>query len=174
MKRSVLFASMAIASGLTLTNIYTSIVDVPAWSHNVPTSIDVARQYFSVSNPGHFFRIFSPINQVLGLLSLFLFWKRSREIRFLLLGAFACYFIAEGLTFQYFYPRNAILFGAQPADPATLKSVLTDWSSMNWLRTAIVAAGVICSALALNKTYLAPALRKQASKVPEQAGLAMA
>ena len=154
MKRSVLFASMAVASGLALTNVYTSLVDVPAWDHNVPASIDVARQYFSVSNPGTFFRIFSPLNQLLGLLSMLLFWKRSPQVRLLLIAAFLLYITGEGLTFQYFYPRNAILFGHEAVDTTRLQSILADWRNMNWVRSAIIVTGVICSALALNKTYL--------------------
>lgn len=58
MKRSILFASMGIAAGLVLTNMYTSIVDVPAWGHEIPASLDTARQYYQVSNPGDFFRFF--------------------------------------------------------------------------------------------------------------------
>src|SRR5688572_10643550 len=112
MKHSIIFASMAIAAGLVLTNIYTSIVDVPAWGRSIPASIDTARQYYSASNPGDFFRIFSPINQLLGLLSIILFWKQGNQIRKFLIAAFALYVIGEGMTFMYFYPRNEILFAS--------------------------------------------------------------
>jgi hypothetical protein len=161
MKRSILFASMAIAAGITMVNLYTSIVDVPAWSHNVPASVDTARAYFSASNPGDFFRIFSPLNQLLGLVSLVLFWKRSKQVRFLLGAAFLLYVIGEGMTFMYFYPRNAILFGTQSIDTDTLQTVLTQWSSMNWVRSLVVGAGFICSAFALNGTYATAASRKE-------------
>ena len=144
---------MAIAAGLTLVNVYTSLVDVPAWSHNIPASVDTTRQYYQVSNPGDFFRIFSPLNQLLGLLCLVLFWKRSRQVRLLLAAAFALYVTGEGMTFMYFYPRNAILLGTQPADASTLQSVLAEWSSMNWVRSLVVAAGCVCSGLALHNTY---------------------
>jgi hypothetical protein len=153
MKHSFLFASMAIASGLLLTNIYTSLVDVPAWSHDIPASIDIARQYYSHSNPGTFFRIFSPLNQSLSLLSLLLFWKRSKHVRLLLGAAFLLYVVGESMTFMYFYPRNAILFGAQHTDVDTLQTTITQWRSMNWVRSLVIAAGVVCSALALHNTY---------------------
>jgi hypothetical protein len=153
MKRSILFASMAIASGLVLTNIYTSIVDVPAWSHNLPASVDTARQYYSVSNPGNFFRIFSPLNQFLGLLCLIVFWKKSRQVRMLLAAAFLLYVTGEGMTFMYFYPRNAILFDAQHTDLETLQTTLSQWRGMNWVRSLVIALGVVCSAIALHATY---------------------
>jgi hypothetical protein len=174
MKRSFLFASMCIAAGLTLTNIYTSLVDVPAWSHNVPASIETTRQYFSASNPGTFFRIFSPINQLLGLTSLILFWKRSSQVRMLLIAALILYVTGEGLTFQYFYPRNAILFDSQQVDAGTLQSVLAEWRSMNWVRSAIIATGVICSALALNKTYLISPISRQSTPAASRPEVAMA
>jgi hypothetical protein len=81
MKRSILFASMGIAAGLVLANIYTSLVDVPAWGSNIPASLETTRQYYKVSNPGNFFRIFSPLNQGLGLLCVLLFWKQGKAVR---------------------------------------------------------------------------------------------
>lgn len=162
MKQVFLFASMAIAAGLAMVNVYTSVVDVPAWSHHVPQSVDTARQYYTVSNPGNFFRIFSPVNQLLGLACLILFWKRSPQVRLLLATAFVMYVIGEGMTFMYFYPRNAIILGAQSADTETLQSVLSEWSSMNWVRSLVIVIGCVCSGGALHKTYTA-ALHKKHS-----------
>src|SRR3954453_196473 len=110
MKKIVLFASICIASGLLLSNIYTSLVDARSWGSNIPDSIAIARQYFKASNPGNFFRIFSPLNQLLGILVLVLFWKSSLSIRLYLGMALVLYLVAEGMTFGYFYPRNDILF----------------------------------------------------------------
>ncbi|HEX2535224.1 MAG TPA: DUF1772 domain-containing protein [Chitinophagaceae bacterium] len=169
MKRFFLFASLVLASGLMLTNVYTSLVDAPAWGHQIPASLHTARQYYSQSNPGTFFRIFSPLNQALGLLSLLLFWKRSPQVRWLLGGAFVFYFIGEGMTFLYFYPLNAVLFGADQTDVALLQATFREWSAMNWVRTAVVAAGLTCSALGLQGTYRTPAFRR-ASAAREKTG----
>ena len=153
MKRSLLFASMGIAAGLVLANIYTSLVDVPAWGSNIPASIEIARQYYKSSNPGNFFRIFSPLNQGLGLLCIILFWKHGKEVRWLVVTAFIFYLIGEGMTFQYFYPRNDIMFKPGLADAAQLKTTWGQWRSMNWVRTLVIAAGFVCSALALHRSY---------------------
>jgi uncharacterized membrane protein len=155
MKRTLLFASLVIASGIMITNIYTSVVDAPAWGSNIPASINAAREYYKVSNPGNFFRIFSPLNQGLGLLCVVLFWKSGKATRNFLIGAFLLYVLAEGLTFMYFYPRNAILFNSATADQQLLEQVWQQWSATNWFRTLVVAAGVVCSALALHRTYAA-------------------
>ena len=164
MKKLIIFASMAMAAGLTLTNIYTSVVDVPSWGSNIPFSIAAAREYFKVSDPSHFFRIFSPINQALGLISVIIFWKRSSQIRWLLVAAFLLYVTAEGMTFQYFYPRNDIMFKSTITDAEQLRTTWLEWKNMNWLRTAIVAAGFMCSATALHFAYAAEVLRKRESQ----------
>ena len=155
MKTIFLFASIGIASGLLFTNIYTSLVDARSWGSDVPHSIAAAREYFKVVSPGNFFRIFSPINQLLGLLVLILFWKASPAIRLSLGAAFVLYIIADAFTFAYFYPRNDIMFKtARLTDVDLLKQTVSQWATMNWLRTAIIFAGLCCSCVSLHKIYL--------------------
>jgi hypothetical protein len=161
MKQAILFASLGIASGLLLTNMYTSIVDVPAWGHNIPESINTARQYFSVSNPGNFFRIFSPLNQLLGLLALILFWKQGKQVRLLLAVALVMYFIGEGMTFKYFYPRNEILFTSNVFDEQVLRETWEQWRSMNWVRSTVIAIGIVASSTALHFAYTTKPLVKK-------------
>src|SRR6185437_9411512 len=100
----VLYLSIVFASGVLFVNVYNSIVDTTAWGSNIPRSIQVTRNYYQSVNPGTFFRIFSPINQILALLSLVLFWKSSGIIRTFLLIAFLLYLLADVFTFSYFYP----------------------------------------------------------------------
>lgn len=155
MKLTFLYLSIVIASGAMLTNIYTSIVDVVSWGSDIPHSIEVARQYFKASDPGNYFRVFSPMNQLLGLISLVIFWKSGKNIRLLLIAALICYLVAEGMTFLFFYPRNDIMFFNEGRPGAEeLKMVWQQWSSMNWVRTLVVAAGLTCSSLALHRIYL--------------------
>ena len=161
MKRSILFASIGIAAGLVLANIYTSLVDVPAWGSNLPTSIETARQYYTYSNPGDFFRIFSPANQGLGLLCVVLFWKHGKEMRRLLLAAFILYMIGEGMTFQYFYPRNEIMFKLDLGNIEKIRTTWEQWRSMNWIRTLVIAIGFVCSAFALHCSYSAAKPRRK-------------
>ena len=123
---------MAMASGLMLANVYTSLVDARSWGSHFPDSILIARQYYHTVTPGTFFRIFSPLNQALGLLCLLLFWKPGGKIRWLLGVAFLFYFTAEGLTFKYFYPRNDILFTSDVTDTEKIRAAWQQWSGMNW------------------------------------------
>ena len=154
MKTVILFASISIASGLLLTNMYTSLIDARSWGSDIPNSIGTAREYFKTVNPGNFFRIFSPLNQLLGLLVLILFWKTSPSIRFSAAIAFVMYLLAEGLTFQYFYPRNDIMFRtAQLSDLDLLRKTWGEWNVMNWVRTAVLFVGIIFSIMSLHKFY---------------------
>lgn len=154
MKNLVVFTSIIIASGLLLTNIYTSLIDAKSWGADIPKSIEAARQYFRQVNPGNFFRIFSPVNQVLGLLALILFWKSSLTIRTFLAIALVLYILTDVFTFAYFYPRNDIMFKtAQLTDIDTLRKTWSEWNSMNWVRSLMLLTGLVFSCMALDKIY---------------------
>jgi uncharacterized membrane protein len=154
MKKIILFASACLASGLLFTNVYNSLIDVTAWGHDIPNSIATTREYFKTVNPGNFFRVFSPINQVLALLVLILLWKSSRPVRLYLAFAFAIYVLTDVFTFGYFYPRNDIMFkDASLTDIDLLKTTLQQWAGMNWVRSAMILVGVKCSFMAIHKFY---------------------
>jgi len=166
MKRSIIFASMGIAAGIVLANIYTSLVDVPAWGNNIPASLDTARQYYKVTNPGNFFRIFSPLNQGLGLLCLLAFWKQGKKMRILLAAAFILYAAGEAMTFRFFYPRNAILFNPAITGTDLLQNTWEQWRHMNWVRTVIITAGFVCSSMALHCSYATLNFHSQKKSTP--------
>ncbi len=154
MKKIVLFASISVACGLLFANVYTSLIDARSWSSDIPNSIAVTREYFKTVNPGNFFRIFSPVNQALGILVLILFWKASPSIRIFLGIALALYLLAEGLTFEYFFPRNDLMFrSAGLSDVDLLKKTSSEWTTMNWARSGILLIGVFFSFLSLHKIY---------------------
>ena len=154
MKIILLFASIVMASGVLISNIYTSVVDATSWGSNIPHSIEAAREYFKAVNPGNFFRIYSPVNQVLALLALVVFWKASPAIRLYLGIAFVIYVLADVMTFGYFYPRNDIMFKtAQLTDIALLKKTWAEWNMMNWVRSAVALCGLIFSLIGLDRIY---------------------
>ena len=154
MKTIFLFLSIIVANGLLFINLYTSIVDARSWGSDIPNSVAAAREYFKAANPGDFFRMFSPVNQILGLLVLILFWKASPSIRLCLGAAFLLYLAADAMTFAYFYPRNDLLFKTAPlTDTELLQRTVAEWSGMNWVRSLIVAAGVFFSCLSMYKIF---------------------
>lgn len=154
MKTLLLFASITIAAGLILVNMYTSLIDARSWGSHIPESIATAREYFKTVNPGNFFRIFSPINQLLGLIVLIIFWKSAPNTRLTLGIALLMYLAAEAMTFGYFYPRNDIMFRtARLTDVDLLKRTWSQWNTMNWVRTLILLIGLCFSLLSLHKLY---------------------
>jgi hypothetical protein len=138
MKLLLLFASTSLASGLLFANIYTSLIDTKSWGAAIPQSVETAREYFKTIEPKIFFRIIAPANLVAALLVLILFWKFSVTVRIYSGMALALYVGIDIFTFTYFYPRNKILFETTPLpDINTLKNALTEWRTMNWLRSFI-------------------------------------
>ena len=147
--------SISVASGLLFVNIYTSLVDARSWGGDIPNSIATAREYFKTVSPGNFFRLVSPVNQVLGLLVLILFWKSAPSIRLCLGAALVLYILGDVFTFAYFYPRNDIMFKtAQLSDVDLLRKTVSEWSTMNWIRSLIILAGLCFSCISLHKIYL--------------------
>lgn len=161
LKVIALYLSIAFASGVLFVNMYNSIVDTTAWGANFPRSIEITREYYQSVNPGTFFRVFSPVNQVLALLSLILFWKSSRSIRILLIVAFLLYVLGDVFTFAYFYPRNDIMFKSDiSTNLQNIKTAWEQWVPMNWLRSFIIFVGLICSFISLHKICLKPGLQQ--------------
>lgn len=145
MKRCILYLSVTCMAGLAFVNLYNSLVDTTSWISDVPHSVAAFRAYYHAVNPGNFFRIFSPVNQVLALVSAILYWKAGGKVRNLLLAAFILAVSADVLTFSYFYPRNDLLIHLPLAGNADrLTGILRQWRGMNWVRTAIVLGGLVC------------------------------
>jgi len=105
-------------------------------------------------NPGDFFRIFSPLTQVFTLLSLMLFWKTGKSVRLFLGIALLCYISGDIFAFTYFHPRNDLMYLSQPIlDTETLRTIASEWSSMNWVRSFVLFLGVVSLFLAVDKAY---------------------
>ena len=156
MKRSLAFLSLAVMAGVLAVNVYNSIVDTRSWGANIPDSIVTARNYFRVVNPGTFFRVVSPVNQLLALATLIACWKSGKSARLWFGLAFLFAVLAEGLTFGYFFPRNAILFTGGEMNAELLTKLYSEWSAMNWVRNALLAVGLVLSMKGVDSLYRSP------------------
>ena len=154
MKKLLLFLSIICGSGLTLVSIYNTVVDAKSWSSDIPASIQTARDYFQHVDPRRFYEVAGPVNLILIVLTLILFWKDSVPLRFYFAASFACYAAVLILTLAYFIPRDLILFTwSIPDHLDQIRAASAQWSGMNWFRSLIGLAGVLFSFKGLDTCY---------------------
>src|SRR5262249_4867137 len=110
MKKAILFLSIICASGLTMVSIYNTIIDAQSWASDIPMSIQTARNYFRHVDPRRFFTVVGPVNEILALLAVILFWRDSIRTRVCLAASLVLYSAIVVLTLAYFVPRDLILF----------------------------------------------------------------
>jgi hypothetical protein len=154
MKKLILFLSIICGSGLTMVSIYNSVVDAKSWGSDIPASIQTARDYFQHVDPRRFYEVAGPVNLILIVLTLILFWKDSVSLRFYFAASFSCYAEILILTLAYFFPRNLILFTWSISDHLEqIRTASAQWGAMNWLRSALGLAGVLFSFKGLDTYY---------------------
>src|SRR5580765_3079045 len=150
MKKLILILAAIFATGLLFVNVYTSVIDARNWGSDIPSSLWAAREYFSVANPGNFFRIVSPMSQVIALLALLICWRAGTRVRIYCAAALLLAVSVDLFTFAYFYPRNDIMFVAPlTTDTEALKTAWSGWTTMNWPRSGMLAVEVVIDFLAL-------------------------
>jgi hypothetical protein len=153
-KKLILFLSIICASGLTMVTIYNSVVDAKSWSSDLPASIQTARDYFQHVDPRRFYEVAGPVNLILIVLTLILFWKDSVPPRFYFATSLSCYAGILILTLAYFIPRNLILFTGSISDHLEqIRTASAQWSAMNWIRSLLGLAGVLFSFKGLDTYY---------------------
>jgi len=154
MKKLVLFLSIICASGLTMVSIYNTVVDAQSWGSDIPASIQTARDYFQHVDPRRFYVVVGPVNLILILLTLILFWKDSVSLRLYFAVSLASYTAILILTLAYFVPRDLILFTWSISDHVEqIRTASAQWSAMNWLRSLLGLTGVLFSFKGLDTYY---------------------
>ena len=153
MKKLAAFVSIAFMASLLGANVYTSVVDARSWGTNIPESILTARSYFKIVNPGTFFRVASPLNQLFALLALVVCWTSGKRVRLYFGLALLCAVLVEAITFAYFFPRNEILFVSADVSADLLTRTWSEWIRTNWVRNVLLASGLACSMSGLDSLY---------------------
>ena len=137
-----------------MVSIYNTVVDAKSWGSDIPASIQAARDYFQHVDPRRFYEVAGPVNLVLIVLTLILFWKESVSLRFYFAASLASY-AAIILTLAYFVPRNLILFTWPISDHLEqIGTASAQWSAMNWIRSLLGLAGVLFSFKGLDTYYV--------------------
>jgi len=150
LKRVFLYAAILLLAGVLGANVYTSVVDAPNWGSSIPASMEAAKHYWAVANPGTFFRIFSPAAQVAALFSLIFCWKYGWLVRGLTAATLVLAVFGDVMTFAYFYPRNDIMFGSAQHSNDVLQEAWNGWTLMNHVRSALFLTATLCELAALS------------------------
>jgi hypothetical protein len=154
MKVAIAFLSIFLAAGLTAVTVYNTLVDAKSWGSDIPTSIQTARDYYAHVDPRRFYLMVGPPTVLLGVLTTILFWRDDVSLRLLFGTSAACYVVIVLLTISYFVPRDLILFrGPIQGHLDEIRTAAGQWSRMNWVRTLLGCAGVLCSMRALDLYY---------------------
>jgi hypothetical protein len=142
--RLVSVAIALIVSGMLLgAGVYESVVLAPNLQ-GAPTSLEHARGFYHVTNPGVFFRVIPPATQLFLLLALVCNWKPTSITRWRLAGGLVLAILADVITFKFHYPRNAILFSAPLTNsPADLDRVAAEWATGNYVRIVLILIAVV-------------------------------
>src|SRR5438105_4913573 len=110
MKKLILFLSIICASGLTMVNIYNGVIDAQSWASDMPASIQTARDYFQHVDPRRFYTIVGPVNEILILLTIVLFWKDAVSLRIYFATSFLLHTAVVVLSVAFLLPPNLIFF----------------------------------------------------------------
>jgi hypothetical protein len=134
--------ALIVSAVLLGAGVYESVVLAPNLQ-GAPISLEHARGFYHVTNPGAFFRVVSPATQLFLLVALVCNWKIP-VTRWSLAGALAFAILADVITFKFHYPRNTILFLAPLTGPAAdLDRVATEWAAGNYVRIALILTAVV-------------------------------
>lgn len=154
-RQIVLYIYIILGSGMLFANIYNSMVDASIWGSDIPDSIDTARNYFKQITPADFYKIFGMILHPISFIAFFSHFKPFPQTRWYLGSAIVLYFLVDAFTVLYFVPRNDIMFSSTPLkDIETIKQAWQQWNTMNWVRSFITLAGVVCTCIALHKSTI--------------------
>ena len=108
--------ALVVSAMLLGASVYESVVLAPNLQ-GAPISLEHARGFYHITNPGVFFRVISPATQLLLMVALLCNWRPTPFVRGRLVGALLLAILADLITFQFHYPRNAILFRAPLTSP---------------------------------------------------------
>ena len=150
-RKIIILLCISFAAGLIFSDTYVLMVDSRIWASHVPESVSATREYFKIFNPGDFFRIFSPINQVLSILLFIACWNLGPAFRWLCLFALLAAVGADVLTFAYFYPRNHILMHEPLTHVDFISSTIRQWQLMTPVRSLLMATDIIIYFIILNR-----------------------
>jgi len=148
------FATLLLLGALLGSGGYESVVMAPNYQADIPHSLEHARLFMRVANPGNFFRVVAPATQLALLLCVVAFWSR-RGARWWYVAALVALLSADVVTYTFHYPRNYLLFHSpMTEDPARLTVAAREWATGNVWRLVLILTSAITACLGLRAALL--------------------
>jgi hypothetical protein len=134
--------AVALLLGATL---YEAVVMAPNYERDIPESIEAARRFLKRTTPAHFFRVMTPLTQILLLGGAIASWPVP-PARWLLLLALGIMLLTDVVTFTFHYPRLAVMFKEpMPGDPERLRRAAREWAVGNLVRAFLLVVAMLAA-----------------------------
>jgi hypothetical protein len=123
--------------------VYESVVMAPNYERDVPSSIALARQFLRRTTPAHFFRVLSPLTQLLLLAGLTASWPLAAA-RWRILAALVLLVLLDLITYAFHYPRLAVMFKLPlPEDSSRVLRAAREWAWGNLVRAVLLVVAFL-------------------------------
>ncbi len=134
--------------------LFDTLVLYPNIFHDVPRSLETAREFMVVRGPGDFFPPLGLLSWLAGIGSLVLIW-RTKSARHWILGSMIMILCQGLVSMAFFWPRNTIMFaeGTAVHSVAYLKQTAQEFQTGHWLRVAFNAAASTLAFMGFLKFY---------------------
>lgn len=127
-----------------------TVILYPNIFHDVPSSLELAGEFFAVAGPGSFFPPLGAATLAVGAGSLLALW-RHRIPRWWTAASLAVMVVGEYLySAVYFWPRNKIMFDEGPAvhSADVLRRTATEFEIGHWGRLTMSAVTAVLAFIA--------------------------
>jgi hypothetical protein len=127
--------------------IYESVVMAPNYERDIPESVMQARQFLRRRTPAHFFRVATPVAQVVLAGGTLASWQTPA--RWFLILALGILLFTDVVTFAFHYPRLRIMFKDPiSADSEKVRSAAREWATGNLGRAVLLVLAILAAAYA--------------------------
>ena len=112
-----------------------TFINFPNWFHNIPTSLDTAKNFLQARQPGQFFQTLYPLAILAGIAFVIIGWK-IKPARNFILAAIVLSVGLEVITFSFIYPMLRIMIreGSAVHSVEVLKQTAQQFTTLNYIR----------------------------------------
>jgi hypothetical protein len=150
--RTILWINLSLWFLLFSGMLFDMLVVAVNWKAGNIADIQHWHDFFRITNPGDFFAVKYGV-LLFAIVSLIVYWKTSKAIRYLLIIGLVVTFADMAFTMLHFVPINIYLDGSN-LDPVLTRQKANSWFTLNYLRILLDFVGLYVAARTLHKSYV--------------------